>query len=410
MVRYLSQNLRQPKVSNKAAQSVPEAMRRAMLFVPLLLTVMTTSCSHSGQNNGQTNIHLGETKTLVINGCTVTLNLRNQGLSILATNETKVQKVFRCSVLKRFSNNGHPETMLLLNDCGFMLDVGGSNIVGDHEYALKYLNHGKKLVLRASGGTLILNSNQTVDVNPVRGTVGVKELSIWYHDSTPRDLLMRQYELLAEMQPDEENEKSGAKPFDTLLDEAKQGNPTAQLAVGRRYLSGDGVAKDAKTGIGWIRRAAEQGYARAQVRLGIEYSVGKSLPHDSHAAAKWFRIAAEKGSRLGELNLGICYAAGIGLEKDYAKAVLWFRKSAGQGNPRAQAILAKMCADGAGTPVDLSRAWQWAELAAARGEIKGAGLLDYLRHRMTKAQIKAARESEKAFLLKFIANAGKQAK
>lgn len=51
--------------------------------------------------------------------------------------------------------------------------------------------------------------------------------------------------------------------------EAEQGDAEAQLNLSVCYAKGDGVGKDMKQAIYWVRKSAEQGNADAQRILGV---------------------------------------------------------------------------------------------------------------------------------------------
>jgi len=83
----------------------------------------------------------------------------------------------------------------------------------------------------------------------------------------------------------------------TALEERadKSGDPNALFQLGTRYLKGLGVKRDAKTGSGWMRRAADAGHARAQHVLGMLYTSGYGVAKDPVEAYKWLHLSATRG-------------------------------------------------------------------------------------------------------------------
>ena len=71
--------------------------------------------------------------------------------------------------------------------------------------------------------------------------------------------------------------------------------PQAQLALGLKYLHGQGVAQNDMEALLWLRKAGEQGQAEAQYQLGNLHREGKGTPRDLLQASKWYRKAAERG-------------------------------------------------------------------------------------------------------------------
>lgn len=72
---------------------------------------------------------------------------------------------------------------------------------------------------------------------------------------------------------------------------ATQGDSKAQFALGKIYLMGYGVRRDAYKASDWFLKAAEQGHADAQFYLGKMYEKGGYILE----AMPWYRKAAEQG-------------------------------------------------------------------------------------------------------------------
>lgn len=101
--------------------------------------------------------------------------------------------------------------------------------------------------------------------------------------------------------------------FTHCLTLAEQGNPSAQLYVGRAYLFGEDGAPhtDKGKGWGWVQKAIDQNYAEAQYMrayhlLGAhsQYSTRKPLlPKDAPRAIELTTKAAINGSASAQLNM-----------------------------------------------------------------------------------------------------------
>lgn len=129
---------------------------------------------------------------------------------------------------------------------------------------------------------------------------------------------------------------------------ADQGNADAQIYLGVRYASGQGVLKDDKEAVKWFRLAADQGHADSQTNLGVMYAKGQGVPQDDKEAVKSFRLAADQGHADAQTNLGVMYVKGQGVPQDYKQAMKWVRLAANQENTRAQITLGVMYANGQG--------------------------------------------------------------
>ena len=160
--------------------------------------------------------------------------------------------------------------------------------------------------------------------------------------------------------------------FDLLA--ANAGNADAQVRVGIRYATGDGVAADPIEAAHWFRRAAQEGDVESQFNMGVLYMNGQGVPEDPAEAAYWFRRAAGQAHSRAQHNLGVLYRLGLGVEQDVAAAAEWFRRAAQQGEPSAQASLGVMHAEGVGVPQDYFEAYAWFGAAAESGEIEAVRL------------------------------------
>jgi S1-C subfamily serine protease len=154
------------------------------------------------------------------------------------------------------------------------------------------------------------------------------------------------------------NISNDVESVEWYLKAAKQGNSSAQYALGRCYMSGIGVVQDQNVAVMWIRKAADQGDAQASNALGLSYLNGWGVTKDSVEAVKLFRNSIDamnpsdvfKDDRLiqkvleschaeSEYNLGYCYANGEGVTKDYVEADKWFNLASAQGSEDAKKYL-----------------------------------------------------------------------
>ncbi|OCH22055.1 tetratricopeptide repeat protein [Aliivibrio logei] len=87
------------------------------------------------------------------------------------------------------------------------------------------------------------------------------------------------------------------------LSEAYYGDSAAQIEIGHRYLTGDGVEKDEKK------------------------------------AARWFEIAALDGDPEAQTQLALLYASGTGVNQNYSQAIVWLGKAAKQDHDDALDLL-----------------------------------------------------------------------
>ena len=114
---------------------------------------------------------------------------------------------------------------------------------------------------------------------------------------------------------------------------------------------------------------------------------------------KWFRLATNQGEVVAQVRLGLMYDFGRGVPENDSEAVKWYRLAADQGDAVAQSYLGIMYATGQGVPEDDVQAYKWINLAVSRFPASEketrdnlVRLRDYLRTRMTAAQIAEAQK------------------
>jgi TPR repeat protein len=137
---------------------------------------------------------------------------------------------------------------------------------------------------------------------------------------------------------------------------------------------------------------AEKGIAKGQYNLGIMFYAGQGVPQNYAEASRWYRLAADQGIVNAQYNLGFMYYKGEGLPENYAEAARWYRLAAEQGSVAAQINLGTLYAKGEGVSENYVEAYKWWVLAAAQGEDMAKQKRDFLRDKMTPAQIAEAQK------------------
>lgn len=177
---------------------------------------------------------------------------------------------------------------------------------------------------------------------------------------------------------------------------AENGDANAQVKLGDKYNSGEGVTKDSTEAVKWYRKAAEQGLAEAQYDLGGKYDRGDGVAKDLGEALKWYRKAADQGHSTAEYNLGVMYYRAFGMPQDLPEAVKWYRKAAEQGNADAQLGLAAFYYAGAGVEKDETESLAWFDVSALAGIDSAIKNRDILERSLgpEKSQIARQRSAE----------------
>ena len=128
------------------------------------------------------------------------------------------------------------------------------------------------------------------------------------------------------------------------LQDAEQGDAISQFNLGSMYDRGEGVVKDHKQAVYWLRKAAKQGEANAQIGLGFNYEYGRGVKEDAKQAVYWYRKAAEQGNASGQAYLGKMYLNGMGVKQDHKQAVIWSLNPAEKGNGLAANVIQSVLA------------------------------------------------------------------
>lgn len=185
--------------------------------------------------------------------------------------------------------------------------------------------------------------------------------------------------------------------MEILSAKANQGDARAQLALGLKYLEGDGIQANEAEAARWLERAANQGLAVAQYRLGTLYERGHGVPANAAQAIKWYSAAANAGNRKAMHNLAVAYAEGSGGAKDFAQAAQWFAKAASLGLTDSQFNLAVLFERGQGVPQSLVNAYKWYAIAAASGDNDSKARIDALSTQLSAADLATAQKAAASF-------------
>jgi TPR repeat protein len=93
---------------------------------------------------------------------------------------------------------------------------------------------------------------------------------------------------------------------------AEAGDAIAQFDMARAYLDGEGVKRDSKEGLRWLRKSSDQGYLGAEYAWGFIYQTGaEGFPKDQHEAAKWFVKAARQKNKASQDKLSEMLGQGL---------------------------------------------------------------------------------------------------
>lgn len=241
----------------------------------------------------------------------------------------------------------------------------------------------------------------------------------------------------SDQKPSEPAPEEGEVTTEHLLDLAQKGDAEAQLALGGRYLYGEGVPEDNDQAEHWLKKAAAQGELDAAGLLGIIYLtveekrdtaqgrtlLKKAADANDMFAAIWalllyegegYGVArdvdeafnyASKGAEAGDADskalLAMLYYHGEGCEQDIDKALELNKEALKEDSMLAQSLMARMYYFGDVVEEDSQKAFAMAQNASEAGETSAMGLLavqyysgDGVEEDLEKAEAWARRASD----------------
>ena len=170
------------------------------------------------------------------------------------------------------------------------------------------------------------------------------------------------------------------KTIDLVTPLANEGNPRAQVLLGRCYENGLGVAQDMAVAAQWFQLAAEQNDSEAQVLLAYCYELGAGVPKNDQQVMNLFTRAAENGNAEAQFNLAMNYSQGIyGAPKNPQAAFKWAEASAKQGYAQAERFLGACYQYGFGVEANAAQAQEWYKRAEAQGLSPQGSIFSFVR-------------------------------
>ncbi len=176
------------------------------------------------------------------------------------------------------------------------------------------------------------------------------------------------------------------RAVDLLIESAKLGCDVAKYRLGKMFLRGDDVAKNADYALRWLEEAAADGNQYAEYLLGKSLLRGEDTEQDLPRAEDLLTRSSDKGNRYAKYTLGKAYLEGYLLLQNIPEAIRLLTESADSGFLPARYLMGKLLYQGEVIPQDLQRAINYLEQAAGQGDPYAAYLAGKLR--LTEEDIK----------------------
>ncbi|CAJ1931766.1 unnamed protein product [Cylindrotheca closterium] len=144
----------------------------------------------------------------------------------------------------------------------------------------------------------------------------------------------------------------------------------ALRAIANCYFEGNGVEKETKLGLAWLKAAFELGNdVDAAYETALIHEYGHHRVHvDVVAAAEWFQKAAEQNHVEAMSELALCYELGCGLEQNDEIALDWYTKAANLGHITSKYSVGEAFEEARGVPQSDEEACLWYYRAALAGD------------------------------------------
>ena len=153
--------------------------------------------------------------------------------------------------------------------------------------------------------------------------------------------------------------------------QAEDGDPYAQLLLGRLYRDGPLVTPDWVEARYWFEQAARE-LPDAQYALGKLLLTDDVEVHAREQGIRWLTRAAESGHEFAAYRL----AKELLKDGNVTEALSWLTMPAEADNPYAKYLLGKLCWEGEDIPQDMGQAVYWLTQAAEQGHAYAQILLE----------------------------------
>ena len=212
----------------------------------------------------------------------------------------------------------------------------GKGIPHDDAKAIKWYT------LAAEQGSIRAQRNLGWMFEQGNGTAKDRKSAIkWFQKAADQGDAVSRYNLIV-LDKEEQTGKPGICLTESMVDYGNGFDWCAQEAVKwlkewveRRNQHGDLYQLDEMTRMQLINEA-EQGNPKAQFALGVMYRTGSGSDLNLGESVKWFVKAAEQGDEIAKLCIGLTYSQGQGIEKDPTEVIKKYRNAAKHGDAEAE--------------------------------------------------------------------------
>ncbi|MDG2278460.1 MAG: hypothetical protein P8L31_10920 [Pseudomonadales bacterium] len=169
---------------------------------------------------------------------------------------------------------------------------------------------------------------------------------------------------------------SARKDFNRAL-EFNPSNPAALVELGRLYMAGSGVEKDATLAVRLFQQAADLDYPPGHFHIGYAYLLGEGVEKNLLKARQILATAAEEGHGFAMLSLAASYREEHVAIPEPELAIEWYEKAFEAGESKALLSIGYMYANGEVGEPDIEKALAAFRKAANAGVTEAHTSLAY---------------------------------
>lgn len=211
---------------------------------------------------------------------------------------------------------------------------------------------------------------ETDDIHDAEGETSPKEKasSMWKLYRQAKELL------------DHESESYNPhKAVALLIEAADMGCGVAKYRLGKIFLRGDDVPKNADYALRWLEESAAEHNPYAEYLLGKALLKGEDVEQDLAQAEELLWRSVNQNNRYAAYALGKAYLDGTLLMQNIPEAIRLLTFSADRGFPTAQYVMGKLFYNGEIIPQDIEKALFYLESAAEKKNAYAAYLAGKIR-------------------------------
>ena len=128
----------------------------------------------------------------------------------------------------------------------------------------------------------------------------------------------------------------------SLVQKANHGDPSAQLELSIRFLTGDGFDTDTLKAVYWMKKSAAQELPSAKYNLGIFTMNGWGCDWNPFEAYSLIKSAANNGMVEAEYLTGVFFTENLTVQRNYDSAGFWFKKADAKSFKPAKEALTRL--------------------------------------------------------------------